>query len=241
MRITRLKVVKASSGKRLEDIFDARNGYGQIPNSADIHYFGFTIYMRPSEFLALADTHPNKDITFYEMMLAKKEPLGYLVLNVKKDVFRSQDVWHVISHEGRHRCEAIQKLYGDNVQLPIHILPQYMRNRSLTPELLAQSIVGQSASAMAKKLWTVDPSNVDKDSSHCNIGKYELSQKYPHPAEAAVWQSEMMVKHSPADLKKERRNDDDVTEVLQDAEQPMNVYHNASPAPKGTSLPRRCN
>jgi hypothetical protein len=59
---------------------------------------------------------------------------------------------------------------------------------------------------------------------------------------SAQWQSDLNRTHSPASLVKTQRNDDDVTEVLKDEEdQPMNVYHNSSPAPKGTSLPRRSN
>jgi hypothetical protein len=59
---------------------------------------------------------------------------------------------------------------------------------------------------------------------------------------APVFQSDLNRKQSPANLKIQNRNDDDIQEVLKDEEdQPMNVYHNPSIAPIGHGLPRRCN
>jgi hypothetical protein len=242
MKITQIEVL-ASAERRLDNLFDAKNGHGSVPNSESIDYFGFTVYMKPSEFLKLAAPNKNLNTDFYDEMLSKHEPIGYPFLQVKSvEDFELKHRWKVLSHEGRTRCLAVQKLFGDNVLLPVHIFPQGMRNRSLTDNNIKWAFIPEKGTA--KTAIQFSDERVDRNSSNLNLGRYTVKIKAPrHPAEAAaVWNSELNRPHSPANLKVQNRNDDDVTEVLKDEEdQPMNVYHNPSIAPHGTSLPRRCN
>lgn len=242
MRITRLKIT-ANSLKYLDDLFDAKTGHNGIPNSADIQHFGYTLYLKPSEFLSLA-AHASLKPEFYEQCIRNNEPIGYPFLNVRHE---EDGYWRVLAHEGRHRVTAIKTIYGDNVLVPVHIFPQYLRNRNLNPTLLKMPYLpeGKDIGKLSLRqamgsMIEFPPERIDVKSTHLNYNKFPNTAK-KHPAEAAVWQSEMMRPHSPANLKKQQRNDDDVTEVLQEEPQTIRVYKNMNPAPKGTSLPRRCN
>jgi hypothetical protein len=244
MKITRLKVI-SNTPKYLDDLFDAKTGYGQVPNSETIDYFGFTVYMKPSEFLALALPSSLKP-EFYEQCIKTKEPMGYPFLGVKLE-FGESAFWAVENHEGRHRMAAIQNVLGDNNYVPVHVFPVSMRNRDLTPSLLSMPFLPEGHSRRNIKenssaLRHFKPDFVDVKSSHLNVGvKKRIGPDMKHPALSAQWQSELNRPTSPAQLIKVQRNDDDANEVLQDKENEMNVYHNASPVPKGTSLPRRSN
>jgi hypothetical protein len=248
MKITKITIANHSD-KYLDDIFDAKNGYGEIPNSQSIDYFGFTLYMKPDEFLHLA-AKANLRPGFYEHVLAEKEPIGYPVLMVEN---MDEEYWRVTGHEGRHRMTAIKQVYGANVLVPVHVFPQSMRSRNLTPKLLAMpflpekvEIGNKSLKEASNLLYYFKPEMIDVKSKYLNVGVIPRKTNYKHGAAfvlgtGAVWKSEMMAPHSPTELKKTRRNDDDLSEVLEDNVQPMHEYKNASLAPKGTCLPRRCN
>jgi hypothetical protein len=248
MKITKLRIVAKDvsiKDRYLDDLFDAKTGYGTIPNSESIDYFGFTIYMKPSEFLSLAANATLKP-EFYEQLVKEKEPLGYPCLFVKHE--EDQGYWTIMSHEGRHRMKAVQNVLGDNHLIPVHIFPQYMRTRNLNPTLLAMPFLPEKVDIGNKTLREahsllhyLDPTRIDVKSSHLNVGKLERKTDYKHPALAAQWQSDMNRTHSPADLKKNKTNEDDISEVVDDVVQPMHEYKNACQAPHGISLPRRIN
>ena len=250
MKIVKVSICKSSniSGTRLDHLFDAKTGYGCTANSAEVQYRGFTLYMRPSEFLNLADKiSSSADTSFYEQLLSNDKPLGYPTLDIsmnmtKKGVYIN---WKVVGHEGRHRIMAIQKKYGDNVLVPVHMIPQsYFRNRHITPEILELPIVGQSDSSYSRKKWFMNTPNIDVNSKSFNYGTRSLSKEYPrHPAELASprFQSDMNMVHSPCNLVKDNLNQDDLSEVLKDVPQEMHVYNNQSVAPKGTRLMRGVN
>jgi len=244
MRIVKVTVSTASGGSRLDHLFDAKNGYGAVPNSESIDYFGFTVYMKPYEFLALAAPNKHLDYYFYTKCLEDKQPIGYPFFIVKKKEQAStlKMCWKVLTHEGRNRCMAIRDLYGPNVEIPVHIFPEYGRNRNISQESLAWPFIPEKGTI--KKSIVFSPDKIDFSSKGLNVGRYPVTIKYGrHSQETAapVWQSDMNRKASPADLKKEKRNEDDVTEQVLLQEQPMHVYHNPCPAFTSKNQMRRVN
>lgn len=243
MRITRITLCSASTIDglpTLDNLFDAKNGINNIPNSAEVEYRGFTVYMKPSEFLHLAAHSSSLNSDFYAKQIENGNPLGYCTLDVEPS--KDKTSWSVIGHEGRNRCVAIQKVYGDRNLIPVHIIPQYIRNRSLTPEMLEWPFIPQDGAITSTPI-KFKMSRVDKNSSRFNYGRYEIKVKVgKHPSFAAVrWSSDLMIPASPCNLKKVQKNEDDVQEVLVNNPQPMHIYHNYSPAPHGTKISRRGN
>jgi hypothetical protein len=245
MKIVRIALnTAASDSKSLDYLFDADNGYGQTPNSAEIQNRGFTLYLHPSEFLSLADDLPNKDLSFYEMLLDKDEPLGYPTLNIDMGKYGKKPAWRVEGHEGRHRVEAILKRFGDTYFIPVHMLTWPQKNRTLTDEYFLLPIIGQDKSKWKRKEFYMAKDRIDKNSVHGNFGVRKLSKKYPrHPAELAneVWQSDLNRKSSPCDLEKRNRNEDDVTEQVLLNEQPLHIYHNPNLSFRTSNKMRRVN
>jgi hypothetical protein len=245
MKIVRLKLI-AGYGQYLDELFDAKTGYGTIPNSESIDYFGFTLYLKPSEFLELAAFATLKP-EFYEQLLKEKEPIGYPCLFVSHE---DQGYWKIIGHEGRHRMKAIQKVLGDNHLVPVHVFPQYMRTRNLNPTLLAMpylpekmDIGNKTLREAFRLLQSFSPERIDVKSSELNVGRLKKHTDYKHPSLAAAnWHSDLNRPNSPTELlERTRLNDDDITEILKEEKQKMHVYQNPDPAPHGTTLPRRCN
>ena len=240
MKITKITLSSTSSigGLSLLDyLFDAKNGINGTPNSAEIEYRGFTLYMKPSEFLYLAASNSQLNGDFYSKQIENGNPLGYCELYVSPS--GDGNFWVVDGHEGRNRCVAITKLFGDKNLIPVHIFPQACRNRSLTPGMLERPFIPESGS---KKALSFDMNRVDKNSSRFNYGKYTIKVKVgKHPALATKWASDMMLPTSPCNLKKVQNNEDDVQEVLINNPQPMHVYHNHSLAPHGIKITRRGN
>lgn len=244
MRITKVKVI-ASEPLYLDDLFDAKNGHGAVPNSESIDYFGFTVYMHPSEFLSLS-TKATLNPSFYENCIKNGEPLGYPFLSV----FEEDGMWKIWGHEGRHRMQAIKNVLGDNHLVPVHIFPRDMRNRNLTPELLAMPFLPERTELGNKTMreaWNLlhhfKPEMIDVKSKYLNVGKKiaKISSKHPALANRANFQSDLIRSPSPTTLRKTRRSVDKLDESLQDNPQEMRVYKNGAPAPQGTSVQRRCN
>ena len=237
-----------SGSKYLDNVFDAKTGYGSVPNSESIDYFGFTIYMRPSEFLSLATENARLKPEFYENLLKEHEPIGYPFLSVKDE---DNGYWKVEGHEGRHRARAIQNVFGDNVFIPVHVFPQGMRNRNLNPKLLAMPFLPERMDIGKKTLKEAynqlkffKPEMVDVKSKHLNVGKIEKHTNYKHPsllASAPSRQSDLMRTQSPTVLIRTLRNDDDVTEVVEDQPQKMHIQKNFVPSPCGSKSLQRGN
>ena len=249
MRIKRIVFANATEidgMQLLDNLFDAKTGHNTIPNSMDIKYFGFTLYLRPSEFAKLAAPNDRLRSEFYENLIHNGQPLGYPFLDVKieKDV-DGNDCWQVVGHEGRTRCLAIQKVYGDKVLIPVHVFPLGMRNRNLNPENLSYRFCPEAKPRLCIT-YEFKRNRYDVESKRHNYGDIAINKNIiikSHPAEVASphWQSDMLPKTSPCNLKKVQKNEDDVTEVVQDEPQVMHIYHNQSPAPKGIRLMHRVN
>jgi len=119
------ELIRYVRGSDVSSLFSLR-GLGNTPNGIDVSYFGFTCYMRPSEFLGLAAQMGQPD-SFYEKQLQAGTKIAYPQLQVLEE----QGAWKVQGHEGRHRIQTVQKLHGDQVLIPVSVIPLYTRNRSL--------------------------------------------------------------------------------------------------------------
>jgi len=133
---------RAVSPSPIENIFDSREGIGQVPNQIDINYFGFVKYMTPDEFRRLvpggvSDTE-TKD--FVVGALSRGEKLGPPFLSATWD--DTAGVWKIKDHEGRSRIDAVREVYG-TVPVPVHIFPTGMRAGDLTPQMRDAAFIPQ--------------------------------------------------------------------------------------------------
>lgn len=137
--------------------YDQRNGLGASEyNSNDPLYWGPIAIMRPSSFLGLAERleHPRKGVV--EGIVGKMET-GAAVASPYLKMKFTRSGFYVIGHEGRHRCMAIQKLFGDDIPI-IVMLPNMggdygQRARSLDEHILShlnKMIKGESGSTGAR-------------------------------------------------------------------------------------------
>ena len=115
--------------------FDPKNGIGAVPFNQDIDYFGFVKEMPGKEFLRLAKPAELDEsrIKWLMQQMADGKGFGNPFLNVKW--LPEDEIFKVIGHEGRHRVTALQRLFGNNVDVPVHIFPQHMRARDLTDQM----------------------------------------------------------------------------------------------------------
>ena len=103
-----------------------------VPDQQAIAYKGFTVKMRPSQFLALCPQRALPPSKRLEDAVRSGLPIGPPFLEVAWD--ESAKRWQVYGHEGRGRAIAILKHFGDE-PIEIDVLPQYLRARDLTPEM----------------------------------------------------------------------------------------------------------
>jgi len=124
-------------------VFDPVHGIGAVPNNQEVEYLGFVREMTPAEFLRLALlTCRYRSADDIEQMIRDGRAVGQPFLNVKW--LPEQKCWQVIDHDGRNRAKAIQRI-DPNALIPVHIFPQHLRARQLTPEMKAAPMLPQKA------------------------------------------------------------------------------------------------
>lgn len=116
------------------------NGIGRTPNGVDIDHFGFTVRMKASRFLELADPvgEPRSEsMTFLRQALAEGRPFAPPFIKAEW----RDGAWKVDSanHEGRHRLMVIIEKYGD-IEVPVQVFPAGMRARHITAEMSSAPI-----------------------------------------------------------------------------------------------------
>jgi len=220
------------SSEVVDYLFDAKSGYATVPLCImNIEYRGFIVLMRPDEFLSLAATNLNKDTKFYEDLIEKKQPLGYPFLDVVEKEKNGKTYWKVRGHEGRHRCEAIRKLFGPTSLIPVCIIPKDYRNKDLTKEMYEYKFEMEDVNDVYK---TFAPERYDlKFKTFHDSGKSKV--------EALTWKTDLVVPTGQCNLKKVQKNEDDVQEIVNEVQQPLRVYKNQSICPTGVRVSRRVN
>jgi len=122
-------------------IFSSRNLKKVIGNTytkKDIEYFGFTTKMTPSKLLVLASER--REGRFQ----TKNGEAFSAFLEKKINTFFDGDREAGMPKEGRHRAEAIRRLFHINVKIPVDIVfAEGVRKSSLPKEILNSKIETQ--------------------------------------------------------------------------------------------------
>lgn len=139
--------------KEIPDVFDSKDGIGQVPDNQEIDYKGFRVKLNPAEFLKLVPPGvSNKDSADrIKAALQQGKKIGQPFLVVDWD--DTLKMWKVIDHEGRSRTRAFSSLYGSSTPMEVHILPRGFRAASITEEMRNAPILGQD-----KELYLKEPS-----------------------------------------------------------------------------------
>jgi len=116
-------------------LFDADKGMAWTSLNADIKYFGVTVLMTPSTFLALVPSFkPNPDyLDKFERFVTDGNSISQPFLKISTEDGDSQ--LRVTGHEGRHRMAIALRLNGDE-PVPVHIVDPLRRARRLSPEAI---------------------------------------------------------------------------------------------------------
>lgn len=148
---------------RVGDVFfDNIEGLGATPNNRNIHYKGIVGMMTPARFLSVvAGAHSSdvkergeKFVPMVQERIAMAAPTLYI--NVDKvfnppdvtkdplyDLMKDSKYWledksdasaFVSGHEGRGRVTAIARVFGNSIQLPVHLFFSCGNFSQLTPE-----------------------------------------------------------------------------------------------------------
>lgn len=121
-----------------EVIIDNKNGAGATPNNMEIDYLGLRILMKPSIFLKLASPMDSESIDRLVDYVKNGGVIAspFLRVEVPEEWVRGDYSYlaSVMSHEGRHRMVAVQKIDGD-IPVEVHMLfAKGIRARNIKPE-----------------------------------------------------------------------------------------------------------
>jgi len=123
-----------------EHEMDNTDGWGATPINGNVDYMGLRVMMLPSIFLKLAlflkEPKSAANITKYiEQGGHIASPFLILEIPEEWDDGDFSETARVIGHEGRNRMIALQELERNQPQ-EVHIFPQGLRNRHMTPEFI---------------------------------------------------------------------------------------------------------
>lgn len=131
-----------------QNVFDAKDGIGQVPDNQEVDYKGFKLFVTPKFFRNLVPSgvsgQQTKKYIIDQLKLGSK--IGQPFLIVDWDAKNSR--WIVIDHEGRSRTDAFQEVYP-NKNIELHVFPRGMRAKDITPEMRAAPFVTQGVKKLA--------------------------------------------------------------------------------------------
>lgn len=120
--------------------FDPDKGLAATGWNRDVDYRGFTVHMKPKQFLDLNPPRGQEHMTALDHIrshIAKGGAIAPPFLSVRWHPEEKQ--WHVYGHEGRGRSHVLHELQPDT-EIPVHIMPTgpdyELRARHLTDEHL---------------------------------------------------------------------------------------------------------
>lgn len=125
------------------------NGLGETPNTKDIDYFGFTVWMRALDFIKLNPprTYPADYVADY----FKNNP-EVVIAPASISADWVNDHWEIYSHEGRGRMQEMVKM-NPLAMVPVHVLPSRgLRANSLTEDMIFAKIYSDSRAKMSFKV-----------------------------------------------------------------------------------------
>lgn len=132
-----------AEGKTVSDVFD-KKGIGSTPNQIDIEYFGFVKEMTPKEFRSLVPSGVSEPETREKIIIpaikqGKKISPPFLIVRWDE----KHKIWKTLDHEGRSRTDAIIQMFGEDVEMPVHIIPMGIRAKNITDAMKNADIIPQ--------------------------------------------------------------------------------------------------
>lgn len=119
--------------------FDNERGLGATPNNANVLYMGAVGWMTPAAFRRLAhQADRSEDAKRLEDLLRGGNSTGcpFLDLSIERNKEDKIVSIKIKGHEGRARSDAIAKINGANVAMPVHLFFRGgMRAHDLKPEV----------------------------------------------------------------------------------------------------------
>ena len=114
--------VPAPAVRKLDHLFDAEKGLGQVPNNIDIAKgrMGAVHHMTVDEYLNLAEPlkRPSQSsLAHIRKTLDEGKTLGQPTL----DVGLVDGVPTILNHDGRHRMMVLREKYGGDAVVPVHV------------------------------------------------------------------------------------------------------------------------
>jgi len=120
---------------------DNKSGAGAVPNNQEVDYFGLRVQMAPLTFLRMSseltvDTSTEERIVALAKYINDGGAIGAPFLQIDiPDSWEQDDLAEparIVSHEGRHRMEAVIKAEG-NAPIEVHLFFPGLRARHITP------------------------------------------------------------------------------------------------------------
>lgn len=140
---------------------DNEHGLGAVPDNRNVNYMGYTVHMKPAEFLKLNPARPDHPQHAIDHVRAGGA-VGTPFISAKWN--ETGKHWEVYQHEGRGRMQAAHELWPDQ-EVPVHVFPRgdgyEIRARHLTPEHLFAPIHSDQRRGAAK--FTFTPQRVIHD------------------------------------------------------------------------------
>lgn len=128
---------------------DNKHGLGAVPDNSNIDYMGFTVHMKPRDFLKL-NPDRGRDPSGIRDAMKGGAAIGTPFLSAEWS--EKGKHWKVYQHEGRGRMTVAHELHPDE-EVPVHVFPRgedrEMRSRHLTDDHLFAPIHSDTARGAA--------------------------------------------------------------------------------------------
>lgn len=133
---------------KISELFEAKidniNGWGNIPDSQNIDYFGLRVLVTPRMFMLLTPSYGAQDKS--EIDITNHLKAGgsvaspWFELKIPEgwddgDYSATARIW---KHEGRHRMKAIWTTEGGDTEVETHLFFSGLRARHIKPEWIEQ-------------------------------------------------------------------------------------------------------
>jgi hypothetical protein len=129
----------------VRDHIDNVHGWGAVPNNRNIDYLGMRVHMSPSQFLKLAaPLSPEESESSHDILdhLKSGGKVGSPFLTIRiPESWEDNDLTKpakVVSHEGRNRMMALQRMQGDSPVETHLFFSSGIRARDIQPEWVSQ-------------------------------------------------------------------------------------------------------
>ena len=142
-------------------IYDPYEGLGNVPNGQEVDHRGFTVWMKPSEFIKLNPARRDESEfvkQHFENSLENSGKVSVAPCWVTAEYI--DGVWKVDGHEGRGRAAEIHKLQPNEL-MPVSVFPRGKKAESLTPSMVRSSFESDAqAQELGEDAFSITPSTM---------------------------------------------------------------------------------